>query len=42
MLKRHILGFILVSLTGCFKHNKLVPKSEWGELECMASKVFNG
>lgn len=32
MLKRHILGFILISLRVCFKQNKLVPKAGWEEL----------
>lgn len=33
MLTRNILGFILISLRGCFKHNKLVPKVGWEEVE---------
>lgn len=41
-MKRNILGFILISLKGCFKHNKLVPKAGLEELGYMASRVFNG
>lgn len=32
MLRRHIVGFILLGLPGCFKHNKLFPKAKWEEL----------
>lgn len=31
MLKKHILRFILISLTGCFKHNIFVSKAGWEE-----------
>lgn len=38
MLKRHILRFILISLTGCFKHNKLIPKAGCEELGWVCGK----
>lgn len=31
-LRRHIVGFILISLPGCFKHNKFIPKAKWEEV----------